>query len=135
MKRTVVPVLIVSLLGANGAWLVPLPVIFTSTTAPAGSAVGAGVAASAWDAADFFSPPQATAVNATSVVSRVNRIANSLRDDRRDGACERVHNIFASPENGSPPVTCGRCAFAARPRHWSRHAGAIRPAYPRRPPD
>src|SRR2546430_7538135 len=76
MKRTVVPVLIVSLFGSNEAWLVPLPVIFTSTTAPAGSAVGAGVAASAWDAADFFSPPQATAVNATSVVSRVNRIAN-----------------------------------------------------------
>src|SRR5437879_5270451 len=121
MNRTVVPVLIVSLFGSNEAWLVPLPVIFTSTTAPAGSAAGApagaGVAASAWGVADFFSPPQATAVNATSVVSRVNRIANSLRDDRRDGACERVHNIFALPENGSPPMTRGRCAFAARRRH------------------
>src|SRR5213595_1791542 len=126
MKRTVVPVLIVSLPGANAAWDVPLPVILTSTTAPAGSelagaadgAAGGGVSGRGRDTdADFFSPPQATAVNATSVVSRVNRIANSLQDDRRDGACERVHNIFASPENGSPPVTCGRCAFAARPRH------------------
>src|SRR2546423_1809773 len=103
MNRTVVPVLMVSLLGSNAACDVPLPIIFTSTTAPAGSAVvaaadgaaGAGVAASAWDAPDFLSPPQATAVNAASVVSRVKRIANSLRDNRRDGACERVHNIFA----------------------------------------
>src|SRR2546423_11763541 len=70
MNRTVVPVLIVSLLGSNAAWVVPLPVIFTSTTAPAGSelgaagvAAGAGVAAWAWEAAGFFLPPQATAVN------------------------------------------------------------------------
>jgi len=75
-------------LGSNAATLVPLPVIFTSTTAPAGSVAGvtadplagAGVAASASDAADFLSPPQATAANATSVVNRVNRIAESLRD-------------------------------------------------------
>src|SRR5438309_2677218 len=89
MNRTVVPVLMVTLLGSNAATLVPLPVIFTSTTAPAGSAAGvladtaagAGVAASAWDAADFLSPPQATIANATSVVSRVKRIADSLRDE------------------------------------------------------
>ena len=89
MNRTVVPVLTVSLLGSNAATLVPLPVIFTSTTTPAGSAVGAaagtaagvGVAASAWDAADFLSPPQATSANATSVGNRVKRIADSLRDE------------------------------------------------------
>src|SRR5438874_6893417 len=82
MNRTVVPALMLSLFGSNAATLVPLPVIFTSTTAPAGSAAGAaagtsagvGVAASAWDAADFLSPPQATIANAASVVNRVNRI-------------------------------------------------------------
>src|SRR2546426_697000 len=40
-NRTVVPGLIVSLAGSNAAAVVPLPVIFTSTTAPAGSAAGA----------------------------------------------------------------------------------------------
>ncbi|PYO99601.1 MAG: hypothetical protein DMD60_01345 [Gemmatimonadetes bacterium] len=78
-----------TLLGSNAAAVVPLPVIFTSTTAPAGSgaaaladtAAGVGVAASAWDAAGFLSPPQATIANATSVVSRVKRIADSLRDE------------------------------------------------------
>src|SRR5881628_3566489 len=88
MNRTVVPALMLSLLGSNAAMLVPLPVIFTSTTAPVGSAAGAaagasagvGVAASAWDAADFLSP-QPTIANAASVVNRVNRIADSLRDE------------------------------------------------------
>src|SRR6059036_454428 len=99
MNRTVVPVLMVSLLGSNAATLVPLPVIFTSTTTPAGSAAGAaagaaagtaagaGVAASAWDAADFLSPPQATIANATSEVNRVKRIADSLRDGITKSAC------------------------------------------------
>src|SRR5438034_11652135 len=87
MKRTVVPVLMVSLAGSKAAMLVPLPVIFTSTTAPAGSAVAAaagvlaGVAASASDDADFFSPPQATTANATRVEYWVNRIANSSGND------------------------------------------------------
>src|SRR5205814_5533458 len=91
MNRTVVPVLMVTLLGSNAATLVPLPAIFTSTTGPGGSGAaalagtpaGAGVAASAWDAADFLSPPQATIGNAASVVSRVKRIADSLRDECR----------------------------------------------------
>src|SRR5437763_17101689 len=87
MNRTVVPGLIEGLAGSNAAAVVPLPVIFTSTTAPAGSAAGAlaatpagaGVAASAWDAADFLSPPQATIANATSDMDRVQRSAGSLR--------------------------------------------------------
>src|SRR5690242_14482266 len=91
MKRTVVPGLMVSVAGSNAALVVPSPVILTSTTDPAGSAAGAagvgagvavvaGVAASACAAcavAGFFSLPQAMAPNATSVVSRVNRIADS----------------------------------------------------------
>jgi hypothetical protein len=47
-------------------------------------ALGAGVAAWAWDASGFLSPPQAKAPHATRVVSRVNRIADVLRD-----VCER----------------------------------------------
>src|SRR2546429_8369416 len=85
MNRTVVPALMLSLLGSNAAMLVPLPVIFTSTTAPVGSAAGAaagaaagvGVAASAWGAADFLSPPQPTIANAASVVNRGDRISHS----------------------------------------------------------
>src|SRR2546428_12639179 len=73
-NRTVVPGLIVSLAGSNAAAVVPLPVIFTSTTAPAGSAAGAfaatpagaGGAASAWGAAGLFLPPQANNAQATS---------------------------------------------------------------------
>src|SRR5438477_13134489 len=88
MNRTVVPGLIESLAGSNAAAVVPLPVIFTSTTAPPGSAAGAlaatpagaGGAASAWGAADFLSPPQATIANAPSGMDRVNRIADSPRD-------------------------------------------------------
>src|SRR2546422_11687931 len=87
-NRTVVPGLIVSLAGSNAAAVVPLPVIFTSTTAPAGSAAGAfaatpagaGGAASAWGAADFFSPPQATIANAASAGETGKRISESLPD-------------------------------------------------------
>src|SRR5690242_14512286 len=119
MNRTVVPALMVSVAGSNAAFEVPSPVIFTSTTAPAGSAAGvalaapfgdvvadiagvAGVAASACAVAAFLSPPQAIAPNATSVVSRVNRIADSFLGRGRVWACESVHNIFACPQNGSP---------------------------------
>src|SRR2546430_17732357 len=86
MKRTVVPVLIVSLLGANAAWDVPLPVILTSTTAPAGSvlagaadgAARGGVAGSARYAAHFLSPPLDAAPKATRPASRGNRYPDSL---------------------------------------------------------
>src|SRR5258706_14639024 len=88
MNRTIVPVLIVSLLGSNAATLVPLPVISTSTTAPAASAAGVtagcpagvGVAASAWDAADLLWPPHATTANPPSEVNSANRMPDSLRD-------------------------------------------------------
>src|SRR5579884_78260 len=83
-KRTVVPGLIVSLSGSKAAWVVPFPVIFTSTTGPPCSAAGAAgcaaeadarVAAAAWDAWGLLSPPQASVLAATSVLSRINRIA------------------------------------------------------------
>src|SRR5581483_9235750 len=86
-KRTVVPGLIVSLSGSKAAWVVPFPVIFTSTTGPpcsaAGAAgcaaeadaLGAAGAAAAWDAWGLLSPPQASVLAATSVLSRINRIA------------------------------------------------------------
>src|SRR3989454_10860692 len=136
-NRTVVPGLIVSLAGSNAAAVVPLPVIFTSTTAPAGSAAGAfaatpagaGVAASAWDAADFLSPPQATIANATSEVNRVKRIADSLRDGITKSACERVHNISPLPQNGSPAHLL-TVAFSHHPDDTDAHAGAARPAHP-----
>src|SRR6266851_2691277 len=97
MNRTVAPFLIASLFGTNAACEVPLPVIFTSTTAAACSAVGAtdgaaavaeaaagvgaGVAWASDAAAPFLSPPQAVTPKATSAVSNMKRIARFLRDD------------------------------------------------------
>src|SRR5947207_15792980 len=85
MKRTVVPVLMVSVAGSNAALVVPFPVIFTSaTTASVVGAAGTaaafavpGTAAAAWDVLDLLPPPQAPATRARSVVSAVNRIADS----------------------------------------------------------
>src|SRR5439155_18281222 len=83
MNRTVEPGLIVSAAGSNAALVVPFPVIFTSTTtasvADAGAAAFAapGTAAAAWDVLDLLPPPQAPATRARSVVSAVNRIADS----------------------------------------------------------
>src|SRR5207245_11096834 len=90
MNRTVVPLLTVTLPGSNAATLVPLPVIFTSTTRPRGSGAaafadppaGVAVAASAWDAADFLSPPQAAIANPPNA-RRGTRIADSLWDECR----------------------------------------------------
>src|SRR2546425_7110999 len=86
MNRTVLPGAIWSVLGTNAARLVPLPVIFTSTTGPPPvGAAGGGVAvvcavevcaACAWSA--FFSP-HAMAPSATITPSAVNRIASVLR--------------------------------------------------------
>src|SRR5213592_1811345 len=85
MNRTVEPGLIVSAAGSNAALVVPFPVIFTSTTtASVAGAAGAaaafavpGTAAAAWDVLDLLPPPQAPATRARSVVSAVNRIADS----------------------------------------------------------
>src|SRR2546429_8898893 len=98
MNRTVVPVLIVSLAGSNVACDVPLPIIFTSTTAPAGSAgvaaaavaAGPGRARSPGDAAHFLSAPEATAVHAASAGRRGNRHARPPPGGRRGRAWERV---------------------------------------------
>src|SRR5206468_1408460 len=79
MNRTVVPGAIVSVLGSNAATLLPLPVILTSTTGPLGAGVAAGWLAGVCVWSAFFSPPQARAPSATTVVSRVKRIANDLR--------------------------------------------------------
>src|SRR5690242_6387780 len=158
MKRTVVPGLMVSVAGSNAALVVPSPVILTSTTAPAGSAAGAGagaalaadagdaggagVAASACAVAGFFSLPQATAPNATSVVSRVNRIANSSSGTMTSSACERVHNIPLRIQKGSPrdshrplrfrlPSTTLQADVGHR-RASHRRARACAPSRPRR---
>src|SRR5207253_9410255 len=88
MNRTVVPALMLSLLGSNAATLVPLPVIFTSTTAPAASAAGAaagtsagvGVAPSAFAARRILFPPPATTPTAASVAHRVHRAAGPRPD-------------------------------------------------------
>src|SRR5260370_32573300 len=104
MNRTVAPFLMASLFGTNAACDVPLPVIFTSTTAAAcsagsatdGAAAGAaagGVAGAAWasDAAAFLSPPQAAMPEPTSAVSNMKRIARFLPDHGRN----RLLNAFA----------------------------------------
>src|SRR6266850_1428964 len=124
MNRTIVPVLIVSLLGSNAATLVPLPVILTSTTAPAGSAAGVaagwpagvGVAASAWDAADLLSPPQATTANATSEVNRVNRIADSS-GTKMTGQLVNAFTIYSRAFKTGALQKRDRCVFAAPRRH------------------
>src|SRR6266704_1228243 len=136
MKRTVVPRLIVSVARSNAALVVPLPVIFTSTTATgsvAGATVaGAGVAASAWDAAGFFSPPQATAPNATMVLSRVNRIADVLQDDgwRELVTRSQYTRALAKRESCAPRLAV---AFLHDPHDTEAHAPLGSPATSRRP--
>src|SRR5713226_2824305 len=94
MNRTVAPFLMASLFGTNAACDVPLPVIFTSTTAAAcsagsatdGAAAGAAagvVAGAAWasDAAAFLSPRWSPTASLLAAVSNMKRIARFLRDD------------------------------------------------------
>src|SRR5439155_1615151 len=76
-----IPGAIVRVAGTNAAWVLPLPVIFTSTTGPAGWAAAgcaAGVWVCVWSA--FFSPPQAMAPRASRTPKAVNRIAALLRE-------------------------------------------------------
>src|SRR5437762_14063862 len=84
VKRTVVPGAIVRVFGSNAARVLPFPVIFTSTTGPAGAAGAAAAPAGGaaggggccgW--AGFF--PQASGPTATTGVSRAERIARFLR--------------------------------------------------------
>src|SRR6266480_312928 len=120
MKRTVLPVLMVTVAGSNLAWVVPFPVIFTSTTtASVAGAAGAaaafaipGTAAAAWDVLGLLPPPQAPATRARSVVSAVNRIADVLRYDGSSVACERVHNNRAARKTGDLPNPVYGCAVA-----------------------
>src|SRR6266705_1295649 len=102
--------------GSKPAFVLPLPVIFTSVTGPVGvagavPAGGAGGAACVW--VWFWSPllpPQASAPKATTVVSRAKRIAEVLRDmwSRAWELMSFVNsftiavNIEAGPQNGRP---------------------------------
>src|SRR6266853_932093 len=105
MKRTVLPGAIVSALGSNLAWVVPLPIILTSTTGPVGAAgvvvaVAAGCCAAVSAA---FLPPHAAAATTASVPIHINRMV-SLLVSRFPGqdACELVHNIDPGRPNGRP---------------------------------
>src|SRR6266508_695378 len=79
VKRTVAPAGFVIALVSKARRVLPLPVIFTSTTGPVvvAAAGAAGGALWVW----FWSPllPQATAPMATTVVSKAKRIAGILR--------------------------------------------------------
>src|ERR1041384_885929 len=104
-KRTVLPGAIVSALGSNFAWVVPLPIILTSTTGPVGAA-GVVVVAAAGCGAEVsaaFLPHAAMTVTAASAPIHVSRIV-SLLVSRFPGqdACELVHNIDPVPTNGRP---------------------------------
>src|SRR5438093_3402131 len=114
VKRTVAPTGMVIELGSNAARVLPLPVIFTSTTGPAGAAAAgaAGGALCVW--VWFWSfLPQATAPMATTVVSKAKRIAGLLRTWIGDWGIVSllvslvnsftiaVH-IEGGPQNGSP---------------------------------
>src|SRR2546429_8898623 len=80
VKRPVAPAGTVIVLGSNAARVLPLPVIFTSTTGPAGTAAAgaAGGALCVWVWVWSFLP-QATAPMAPTVVSKAKRIAGLLR--------------------------------------------------------
>src|SRR6266581_1313570 len=83
VKRTVAPAGIVIEAGSKAALVLPLPVIFTSTTGPVVAAAppaagGAGGAACIWFCSPFL--PQASAPMATTAVSKAKRIAGLLRD-------------------------------------------------------
>src|SRR5207247_1919121 len=123
VKRTVAPTGIVIVLGSNAPRVLPLPVIFTSTTGPVvvAAAGAAGGALWVW----FWSPflPQATALMATTVVSKAKRIAELLRGAGGWGwelgtsviAMSLVNcftiavNIEGGSQNGSPTkaLVCG----------------------------
>jgi len=100
-----------------------LPVIFTSPTAPAGSAAavtggwpaGVSVAASAWDAADFFSR-RGTTENATSVVEQGDRIADSLRDENDATALVNAFTYIRALSKREPSKL-GAVGFRTTRRH------------------
>src|SRR5258708_812559 len=103
-KRTVLPGAIVSALGSNLAWVVPLPIILTSTTGPAGAAGGVvPFAAGCWAAVSAAFLPHATAATAASAPIHISRMV-SLLVSRFPGqdACELVHNIDPGRPNGRP---------------------------------
>src|SRR5438876_5192752 len=113
VKRTVAPTGIVIVLGSNAARVLPLPVIFTSTTGPAGTAAAgaAGGALCVWVWVWSFLP-QATAPMATTVVSKAKRIAGLLRTWTGDWGIVSLPvllvnsftiavNIEGGPQNGS----------------------------------
>src|SRR6266576_6446629 len=102
MKRTVLPGAIVSALGSNFAWVVPLPIILTSTTGPVGAA-GVVVAAGCCAEVSAAFLPHATAATTASAPIHVSRIV-SLLVSRFPGqdACELVHNIDPGRPNGRP---------------------------------
>ena len=83
VKRTVAPAGMVIELGSNAARVLPLPVIFTSTTGPVDVAAAPGAAGGALCIWDWFWSlpflPQASAPMATTVVSKAKRIAGLLR--------------------------------------------------------
>src|SRR6266704_1928570 len=78
MKRTVLPGAMVRALGSNLAWVVPLPIILTSTTGPVGAA-GVVVAAAAGCCAVLSAAflPHATAATAASAPIHVSRMVPS----------------------------------------------------------
>src|SRR5438552_41624 len=131
-KRTVVPGAIVIAVGTNVAWVLPLPVIVTSTTGPAGW-VAAGCAAEVWVCvwSAFFSPPHARAPRASSAPKAVNRIAALLRGNVCGiSVCERVHNMKGpSSKREGPHVRPGFKAikpliYLKKHRNWARlHRG------------
>src|SRR5712691_4343189 len=119
VKRTVAPAGMVIELGSNAARVLPLPVIFTSTTGPVDVAA-AGAAGGALCICDWFWSlpflPQASVPMATTVVSKAKRIAGLLRTwagnwGRVSLVVSLVNcftiaiNIERGPQNGSPPKT------------------------------
>src|SRR5260370_41483980 len=118
----------VSLFGTNAACEVPLPVIFTSTTAAACSTVGAtgvvavaaagGGAGAAWasDAAAAFLSPQAAAPEATRAGSHMERLARFLRGDDERALVDAFTIYPSDRKTGDLATRAPWCAFAGRRR-------------------
>src|SRR5258708_40323197 len=105
MKRTVLPGAIVSALGSNLAWVVPLPIILTSTTGPVGAAgVVVAVAAGCFAAGSAaFLPPHATPAHPAGVPNQ-NQPMVYILVSRIPGpaTCGTVSNIYHGRTNRMP---------------------------------
>src|SRR5258708_31417652 len=99
MKRTVLPGAIVSALGSNLAWVVPLPIILTSTTGPVGAA-GVVVAVAPRCCAQVsppFLPPHPPAAPPPGAPNHVSRLVSLLFSRFSAPECLLTRSQYRTP--------------------------------------